>query len=267
GYLARPALTAERFLPDPYAGVPGARMYRTGDRVRWKGVRECESAKVRKWDGDDADAGEDASTLALSHSRTFVLEFLGRADFQVKVRGFRVEPGEVEAALAALPEVDAAAVVAREDRPGDVRLVAYVTAADAHRPPSSPALREALAATLPAHMVPSAFVLLDRMPLNAHCKMDRRALPAPEAEASAEAFVEPATATERALAGIWAEVLGVEMPLRAIFDAPRLRDLAARLDGEGGGDDDLEALAAALEGLPQDELDALLAAAPAPAES
>ena len=265
GYLGRPALTAERFLPDPFGGVPGARTYRTGDRVRWRA------------DGQ--------------------LDYLGRTDFQVKVRGFRIEPGEVEAALAELPAVCAAAVVAREDRPGDVRLVAYVTAADAHRPPAPAALRDAVAAVLPAHMVPSAFVVLDRLPLTAHGKTDRRALPAPGDEARTETFVEPSTATERALAGIWAEVLGVErvsagdsffalgghsllavqvvtrvrqvlgeeMALRTMFDVPRLRDLAAWLDG--GADDDLEALAAELEALSDAELDALLGADAAPAES
>ncbi|HEU0079053.1 MAG TPA: AMP-binding protein, partial [Longimicrobiaceae bacterium] len=104
GYANRPAMTAERFVPCPF-GAPGARMYRVMDRVRWKEVRECESAKVRKWNGDDDDVREDASTLALSHSRTFALEYLGRLDHQVKLRGFRVELGEVEAALAGLPEV------------------------------------------------------------------------------------------------------------------------------------------------------------------
>ena len=266
GYLARPALTAERFVPDPYSGVPGARMYRTGDRARWRP------------DGQ--------------------LDFLGRADFQVKVRGFRIEPGEVEAALAALPEVGEAAVAAREDRPGDVRLAGYVTPASADAPPSPAALRDALAAVLPAHMVPSAFVVMERLPRTAHGKVDRRALPAPGEEPRESAFVDPATATERALAAIWAEVLGVErvgaddsffalgghsllavqvvtrvrrslgleLPLRTVFDQPRLRDLARALDG-GGADEELEALAAELEGLSDAELEALLAADAAPAES
>ncbi|HYR11833.1 MAG TPA: amino acid adenylation domain-containing protein, partial [Longimicrobium sp.] len=117
GYLNRPELTAEKFVADPY--LPGARLYRTGDRVRWREVRECESAEVRKWNGDEACEASDGSTLALSHSRTFALEFLGRVDTQVKIRGFRVEPGEIEAVLRAWPGVREAAVVVREDQPGD----------------------------------------------------------------------------------------------------------------------------------------------------
>jgi amino acid adenylation domain-containing protein len=226
GYLARPALTAERFLPDPFTGTPGARMYRTGDRVRWRA------------DGQ--------------------LDFLGRADFQVKVRGFRIEPGEVEAALAALPEVGAAAVVAREDTPGDTRLVAYVTPSGTGRPAAA-ALRQALAATLPAHMIPTEWVVLDALPLNAHGKVDRRALPAPGASA-APAHRSPArTPAEELVADVWERVLGVrpgahdnffdlgghslratqvvsrireafgaDLPLRAIFEAPTVAELAAR---------------------------------------
>jgi amino acid adenylation domain-containing protein len=263
GYIGRPALTAEKFVPDAFAGVPGARMYRSGDRVRW---------------------GADGA-----------LEFLGRADLQVKVRGVRVEPGEVEAALAALPGVGAAAVVAREDRPGDVRLAAYVAPADSAAPPEPDALRRALAAVLPDAMVPSAFVVLDRLPLTPSGKTDRRALPAPGEAAGAE-FVEPATATERVLAEIWSEVLGVErvgaddsffalgghsllavqaatriraalgvdVPLRTLFDEPRLRGLAAWLDG--GADDDLDDLAAALAELSEAEMDELLGAGSAPAD-
>jgi amino acid adenylation domain-containing protein len=263
GYLGRPALTAEKFVPDPFAGVPGARMYCSGDRVRW---------------------GVDGA-----------LEFLGRADLQVKVRGVRVEPGEVEAALAALPGVGAAAVVAREDRPGDVRLAAYVAPADSAAPPEPDALRRALAAVLPDAMVPSAFVVLDRLPLTPSGKTDRRALPAPGEAAGAE-FVAPATATERVLAEIWSEVLGVErvgaddsffalgghsllavqaatriraalgvdVPLRTLFDEPRLRGLAAWLDG--GADDDLDDLAAALAELSEAEMDELLGAGSAPAD-
>ena len=110
-YLGRPGLTAERFVPDPFSTSPGARLYRTGDRVRWVEVRECESAEVRKCDGGD-DSREADPTLALSHSRTFALEFLGRVDTQVKIRGFRVEPGEVEEVLRRHPAILDAAVVA-----------------------------------------------------------------------------------------------------------------------------------------------------------
>ncbi|HYR06828.1 MAG TPA: amino acid adenylation domain-containing protein [Longimicrobium sp.] len=226
GYLARPALTAERFLPDPFAGVPGARMYRTGDRVKWR------------VDGQ--------------------LDYLGRADFQVKVRGFRIEPGEVEAALTALPEVGAAVVVAREDTPGDSRLVAYVTPRGEARPEPA-ALRQALGATLSAHMVPTEWVVLDALPLNAHGKVDRRALPAPGPSAAGSNRATERTPAEELVADIWERILGVrpgvhdnffdlgghslratqvvsrireafgaEVPLRVIFEAPTVAELAAR---------------------------------------
>ncbi len=167
GYRGRPGLTADRFL----AGPAGQRMYRTGDVVRWTG------------EGD--------------------LEFLGRADDQVKLRGFRVEPGEVEAVLARHPAVSQAAVVVREDRPGVKQLVAYVvTDAD------EDTLRASLAGALPDYLVPSAFVALDRIPVSANGKLDRKALPAPDEPESGH--VEPETETEQALAGIWADVLGVD---------------------------------------------------------
>ncbi|WP_063756241.1 non-ribosomal peptide synthetase [Streptomyces sp. NRRL S-920] len=206
GYLRRPGLTAARFVADPF-GPPGARLYRTGDRVRW------------------TTGGE--------------LEFLGRLDRQVKIRGFRIEPGEIEAALRRVGAgaVGEAVVVVREDVPGHHRLVAYVTAATrtpstgpahptrssdsdrdtdtdpgpkpAPHPLDPAALRAAVADVLPGHMVPSAIVVLDRMPLTPQHKIDRRALPAPEREASA-GHVPPRSAQERALAGIWADVLGVD---------------------------------------------------------
>ncbi|MET9014321.1 non-ribosomal peptide synthase/polyketide synthase [Streptomyces olivaceoviridis] len=191
GYLGRPGLTAARFVADPF-GPPGARLYRTGDRARWTA------------DGE--------------------LEFLGRLDRQVKIRGFRVEPGEIEAALrrAGAGSVGEAVVVVREDEPGRQRLVGYVTPAaggsgDRTAPaPSDPphpldpaALRSAVAAVLPAHMVPSAVVVLDRMPLTPQHKIDRRALPAPE-RTLPQGHVAPRSAGERALARIWAEVLGVD---------------------------------------------------------
>ena len=147
GYLGRPELTAEKFVPDAWGGGPGARLYRSGDRVR------------RRADGE--------------------LEFLGRLDAQVKIRGFRIEPGEVEAALLAQEGVHDAVVMVREDAPGRKRLVAYVVAREGAAPPDA-ALRARLGERLPEHMVPGAFVFLERLPLNANGKVDRRALPAPE---------------------------------------------------------------------------------------
>jgi amino acid adenylation domain-containing protein len=177
GYLMRPGLTAERFLPDPF-GPPGSRMYRTGDLVRWLP------------DG--------------------VLDFLGRIDHQVKIRGFRIEPGEIEAALRDCANVREAIVMAREDRPGEKRLVAYVVPC-AEPAPTGESLRAALAATLPEHMLPSAWVFLAQWPLGPHGKIDRAALPAPSADraALAGAYVAPRDAAERALAAIWAGVLGL----------------------------------------------------------
>ncbi|MFI8192533.1 non-ribosomal peptide synthase/polyketide synthase [Streptomyces sp. NPDC085946] len=174
GYLGRPGLTAARFVASPF-GPPGARLYRTGDRVR------------RTAGGE--------------------LEYLGRADRQVKLRGFRIEPGEIEAALQRHAAVRDAVVVVREDEPGLRRLVGYVTPADAQRPPHPGDLRTALTGALPAHMVPSAVVVLDALPLTPQRKIDRRALPAP-GRPSAEGHVPPRSAGERALAAIWADVLG-----------------------------------------------------------
>ncbi|MFL5386461.1 MAG: amino acid adenylation domain-containing protein, partial [Longimicrobiaceae bacterium] len=206
GYLGRPRMTAERFVPDALSGIPGARLYRTGDRARWVEVRECESAKVRKSDGDD-DSCEADSTLALSHSRTFALEYLGRTDFQVKVRGFRVEPGEIEARLAAHPGVREAAVLALDDGSGGKRLAAWYVGEALE----SEALRAHLSAQLPEYMVPEAFVRLDAFPVTPNGKLDRRALPAPEGDAfAARGYEAPVGETEQALAGIWSAVLGVE---------------------------------------------------------
>ncbi|HEX6911205.1 MAG TPA: amino acid adenylation domain-containing protein, partial [Longimicrobium sp.] len=228
GYLDRPGLTAERFVPDPF-GAPGARMYRVGDRARWLA------------DG--------------------TLEFLGRVDDQVKVRGFRIEPGEIEAALEVHAGVRKAAVIVREDAPGDRRLVGYVVpAAGAGVSPAE--LRAHLRERLPDYMVPGAFVVMDAFPLTPSGKVARRALPAPDPSADAEAFVPPRTPAEGIVAGIYAEVLkvvkvganddffalgghsllatrvtsrvrqafGVDLPVRALFEAPTVAELAQRIE-------------------------------------
>jgi acyl carrier protein len=177
GYLNRPELTAERFIPDAFAGRPGARLYRSGDLAR-----------VRP--GGD-------------------LEYLGRRDHQVKVRGFRIELGEIEAALARHPAVRDAIVLARTDG-GEAQLVAYVVAPSEEALPARD-LRQFLMAALPDYMIPSSFMVLDVLPLTAHGKVDRSALPTPEAPRSEpESFVAPRSAVEERLAAIWSEVLGVE---------------------------------------------------------
>jgi amino acid adenylation domain-containing protein len=175
GYLDRPRLTAERFVPDPFSAERDARMYRTGDRVRWRP------------DG--------------------TLEFLGRVDFQVKVRGFRIEPGEVEAALREHPAVRDCVVVAREDD-GERRLVAYVAGSDAA---DAADLRAFVKQRLPDYMVPSAFVALDEIPLTPNGKVDRPRLPAPDAAGGiADAYEAPRNRVEQVLAELWATVLRVE---------------------------------------------------------
>ena len=230
-YLGRPELTAERFIPDPFSPVSGARLYRTGDRVRWLASGE--------------------------------LEFMGRTDRQVKVRGFRIEPGEIEARLAEHPGVRETVVVAREAAPDETRLVAYVAGDEAALDPG--ALREALEKTLPAHMIPSVFVRLEALPLLPNGKVDRASLPAPASSAwsNGQGYVAPSTATERVLVEIWESLLdarpigvddpffrlgghsmlavrlmtqvrgrlGVEVPLAALFEHPTVRGLAARMDG------------------------------------
>jgi amino acid adenylation domain-containing protein len=230
GYLNRPELTAERFLPHPFSDQPGARLYKTGDLARYRP------------DGQ--------------------LEFLGRLDQQVKVRGYRIEPGEVEAALTQHPAVREAVVLAREDGPGDTRLVAYVVP---NQPPgpSMSDLRSFLQAKLPNYMVPSTFVMLAALPLTPNGKVDRRALPAPAPTRPAldDALVAPRTPVEAALAAIWAEILRlpqvgvhdnffalgghsllatqvisrlqaafqVDLPLRRLFEAPTVAELAQAL--------------------------------------
>ncbi|HSF41305.1 MAG TPA: non-ribosomal peptide synthase/polyketide synthase [Thermoanaerobaculia bacterium] len=230
GYLGRPELTAERFVPDP-SGEPGGRLYRTGDRAR------------RRPGGE--------------------IEFLGRMDQQVKIRGFRVEPGEVEVALARHPQVREAVVVAGEDGSGARRLVAYVVPEEEPGPASSE-LRIFLREILPEPLVPTVFVVLDRIPLTPNGKVDRRALPAPDAAAAAREYVAPRNAVEEILAEIWTEVLsvprvgaeddffelgghsllavrltsrvydilGIRLPVRAVFDAPTLGELAETVAGE-----------------------------------
>jgi amino acid adenylation domain-containing protein len=174
GYLGRPALTAQRFVPDPF-GEPGARLYRTGDLGRWRA------------DG--------------------TIEFLGRNDFQVKIRGFRIEPGEIEARLREHPAVRDVVVIAREDDARDPRLVAYWVGEET----GAEALRRHAGERLPEHMVPAAFVRLDALPLTPSGKPDRRALPPPEGDACARRGYEaPRGETEQALAEIWSEVLGVD---------------------------------------------------------
>jgi amino acid adenylation domain-containing protein/non-ribosomal peptide synthase protein (TIGR01720 family) len=231
GYLNRPGLTAEKFVPDPFSPEPGARLYRTGDRARWRP------------DG--------------------TVEFLGRLDEQVKVRGFRIEPGEVEAALARHPSVRRAAVAAREDASGDKVLAAYVVPASGGEVDAA-ALRAWLREHLPAPMIPSAFVRMEQLPLTANGTVDRRALPAPDpaAAGAARGHVAPRTPVEETLCAVFAEVLGVErvgveddffalgghslramqvasrvheqlgaeLPLRALFDAPTVAELALLLD-------------------------------------
>jgi amino acid adenylation domain-containing protein len=178
GYLNRPELTAERFLADPFDSAANARMYRTGDLGRWL---------------------PDGS-----------IEYQGRNDFQVKIRGFRIELGEIEARLAACAGVREAVVLAREDVPGDRRLVAYLVAEDGDTLDAA-ALRTALAGVLADYMVPSAFVTLDSLPLTANGKLDRRALPAPDQSALlTRPYEAPVGAIETALADIWQDLLGVE---------------------------------------------------------
>ncbi len=223
GYFNRPELTAERFVPDPF-GAPGTRLYRTGDLARYKP------------DGN--------------------LELLGRLDHQIKIRGVRIEPGETAARLREHPAVNDAVVIAREDTPGDRRLVAYVlTKSDL--PGLDAELRKFVRAALPDYMVPSACVRLDRLPLTPNGKLDRKALPVPLAAAPVDAASAPRTTVESAIAAVWEQVgvtpvdvhqsffdlgghsllaaqvasrlldvLQVDVPLRTLFLAPTIAGLA-----------------------------------------
>ncbi|WP_157107047.1 AMP-binding enzyme, partial [Nocardia arthritidis] len=173
GYFGRADLTADRFVANPFES--GARMYRTGDVVAWNGNGE--------------------------------LEYRGRADFQVKIRGFRIELGEIEAALLALPGVAQTAVIAKSDPKTGDRLVAYLVAAD-EAGVDVAQVKSELSAGLPSYMVPSAFVVLDALPLNVNGKLDRKALPEPEFEV--QAFRAPSTPIEEIVASVYADVLGVE---------------------------------------------------------
>ncbi|MGG7517727.1 amino acid adenylation domain-containing protein [Allorhizobium undicola] len=227
GYLDKPELTAERFLPDPFAG-DGARMYRTGDMATWRA------------DG--------------------VMEYLGRNDHQIKIRGFRVEPGEIEAALIDQAEIRQAVVVLRDDPGQGKRLVAYVVPS-AGTLPDAAELSARLAQSLPAHMIPAAYVEMETIPLNVNGKIDRNALPAPQWKAE-EGFVAPQTAAQETIAAIWRDILGIkdvgihdsffnlggdslaaarmiaairarmksEIPIAAVFDTPTIATMARLIE-------------------------------------
>ena len=177
GYLNRPELTAERFVPDPFSGRPGARLYRTGDLARYR---------------------EDGT-----------LEFVGRVDYQVKVRGFRIEPGEIESRLATHPAVAEAVVVVRADHLGERGLAAYVRP-NGSSPPLADDLRAFLKERLPAHMVPSTFTVIDAFPLTPNGKVDRGGLPAPYDRRAPATSVAPRDEVEQRLVRIWEDILGVE---------------------------------------------------------
>ncbi|GGX52917.1 non-ribosomal peptide synthetase [Streptomyces noursei] len=233
GYHRQPALTGERFVADPY-GPPGARMYRTGDLARWNGTGQ--------------------------------LEYVGRGDSQVKIRGFRIEPGEVEAALTALPQIGRAAVIARDVGDGRTRqLVGYITAMPG-REVAAEEVRSLLRERLPDYMVPASVVVLDRLPLTPNGKLDRARLPEPRYVA--EAHRPPRTPQEEVLCALFAEVLGVkdvgiddsffdlgghsllvtrltskillllgvEIPIRAVFESPTVAQLSAHLASQDGSD-------------------------------
>jgi amino acid adenylation domain-containing protein len=230
GYHNKPELTAERFIKDPFSNTPGARLYKTGDLCRWLA------------DG--------------------VVEYLGRLDFQIKIRGLRVELGEIEALLSQHKGVQHCVVLAREDVPGEKRLVAYIIA-NPGEPVTSDNLRQHLKQSVPEYMIPGAFVSLDKLPLSPNGKVDRKALPAPErgSDEGTTSRIAPRNAIEEVVAGIWSEVLQcqqlgvhqdffelgghsllatqvlsrvrqafrIELPLRVLFEAPTIASLAQRV--------------------------------------
>jgi amino acid adenylation domain-containing protein len=248
GYFNRPDLTAEKFVPNPFCLEAGDRLYKTGDLARWMA------------DGN--------------------IELLGRMDFQVKIRGHRIELGEIIALLRNYPGVEEAVAMVREDEPGKKRLVAYVVLAG-DPVPSIPELRNFLTKTLPEYMVPSAFIILDALPLSPNGKVDRRALPAPEPTRPEleEAFVAPRSPVEEVVAKVWAEVLGVdqvgvhdnffalgghslqatqvisrlqdafelELPLRHLFESPTVAGLAKKMETfDGSAQKDIVKIACVL---------------------
>jgi acyl carrier protein len=266
GYVGAPDLTAERFVSDEYASAPDARMYDTGDIARWLP------------DG--------------------VLEFLGRVDEQIKVRGYRVEPAEVESALRSHPNVGEAVVVAREGAAGDLRLIAYCTV---NGEVTAAELEAHLAGWLPEFMLPSALVKLDALPVTPSGKIDRLALPEPEATGEQGAdYVAPQTPVEQTMAGMWAHVLGVErvgieddffalgghsllatqvvaqvrsdfavdLPLHSLFTYPTVASLSAeivRLMGDSEAEETTR-LMSELEGMTDEEAERLLAGESRPPE-
>jgi surfactin family lipopeptide synthetase A len=247
GYRQRPELTAERFVPDPFAFEGTERLYRTGDLVRWR--------------------------------ETGTLEFLGRIDQQVKLRGFRIELEEIEAALGSQPGVGAAVVVVREDTPGDRRLVAYVVAADGAEVDQEQ-LRRALKSSLPPFMVPSTFVVLGELPVTPNGKLDRAALPAPDGSRPQleRPYAAPETPVQETLVSVWRDVLGIdrvgidddffnlgghsmlavrmvarvrdalglELELAQVFERPTIRELSGSVTGQMLGEVDDDELAALL---------------------
>jgi acyl-CoA synthetase (AMP-forming)/AMP-acid ligase II/acyl carrier protein len=262
GYLNRSELTAETFISNPFSEEPGARLYKTGDLARYLP------------DGN--------------------IEFLGRIDNQVKIRGFRIELAEIDTVLSQHPAVREAVVLAREDIPGDKRLVAYVVS-DQKETTTISELRSFLKQKLPDYMVPSAFVFLDTLPLTANGKVDRKALPAPD-QARPEltvTFISPRTPVEEVLSGIWAYVLKlervgihdnffelgghsllatqvmsrlrtafqVELPLRSLFEKPTIAELAFAITQSRGGTaraEEIDRILADIESLSDEEAQQLL---------